>query len=233
LNSKGDVQEFQYVGRDITEIKKLQTKQQELVTIEERQRLARDLHDAISQTLFSARLTSEMLLQNREDLSTDELWSNIHQFTRLITSALGEMRVLLLELRPENLARTDATSILKNLADAMGSRTTADINLAVTEKGEMPTNVKIAFYRITQEALNNAIKHSRCKNISIKLTAKENESQLIIEDDGEGGAILKQNEGMSMGLNIMEERAREINAVLKIISPLKKGTKISCVWRKQ
>ena len=232
-DENGKVVEIQSVGRDITELKKLQQKQQELVTLEERQRLARDLHDAVSQTLFSARLTSEMLLQNKSAISKTELWNNIQHFTHLVTGALGEMRVLLLELRPENLARADLPTLLGHLVDAAGVRTTATIKLKVSEKEKIPSEVKTAFYRIAQEALNNAIKHAQCRMITIHFSAEGGKAELAIEDNGLGTANLKQVDGTKMGLNIMEERAREINASFKITSLPRQGSKVSCIWKKQ
>lgn len=91
---------------DITE-HKLQEQDRERVALEERQHLARDLHDAVSQTLFSASVTAEMLLQQKKTISQRSLWKNISYFAELVKSALGEMRILLLELRPEGLTHAE------------------------------------------------------------------------------------------------------------------------------
>ncbi len=195
-----------------------------------RQRLARDLHDAVSQTLFSARLTSEMLLRQKDSLTPEALWANIRHFTRLVVSALGEMRILLLELRPEGLANTELPILLSHLADATTSRTDAEIRQAMHVKKALPVDVKIAFYRIAQEAINNIVKHSRATEIGITLSGENDGITLTIQDNGRGFDI-KNLAGHQLGVNIMRERADEVGARLEIASQPGNGTRITCAWQ--
>lgn len=218
------------VARDITQQKELRQREHELATIEERQRLARDLHDAVSQTLFSARLTSETLLRQKEEIAPAALWENIQQVTRLIVSALGEMRMLLLELRPEGLANTALPILLTHLTEATGSRT--DANLACSLQGErrLPVDVKTAFYRIAQEALSNSIKYAHASEVSLSLVQSDTRVKLTITDNGRGFNVLNQ-ENDHFGINIMQERAAEIGARLEITSQPGAGTCITCDWQ--
>lgn len=232
-NADGEVIEIQSVGRDITRYKEMQQKQQEYARVEERQRLARDLHDAVSQTLFSARLISESLIQKKRDVRPDEIWDNIENITQLISSALGEMRILLLELRPENLTKADLSSILKHLTDAAAARTNARIQLNMKELEKLPAETKVGFYRIAQEALNNAIKHANSRNIRIDFYSDQGQARLIIEDDGLGIQADEKREGTKMGMGIMRERAMEIHAELTIDCEPQTGTKITCIWKPQ
>jgi signal transduction histidine kinase len=218
------------VMRDITQQKELQQRERELATFEERQRLARDLHDAVSQTLFSARLASEILLRQKDELAPAILWENIQQITRLITSALSEMRILLLELRPNGLANTVLPVLLTHLAEATGARTTANLRCSLHGEGQLPVDVKIAFYRIAQEALNNSVKYAHASEINLDLVQGDTSVKLTITDNGRG-FIVSNLESDHFGISIMRERAAEIGARLEIISQPDAGACVICDWQ--
>lgn len=217
------------VSRDITKRIAFEEHEKELAMLEERQRLTRDLHDAVSQTLFSARLTAEVLLENKETIEKDNLWKNVAHFSGLVKSALGEMRILLLELRPKNLENTGITTLFSHLIDASRGQVDAEISLDKDYSKRLPVEVKIAFYRITQEALNNAIKHAQSKKIAIQLVSNNEIAYINIKDDGCGFTDSAKRKGQ-LGLSIMKERATEIGAIFKIESYLEKGTSVSCTW---
>ena len=231
-NSENGHVEVYGVSRDISERLELEKQERELVALEERQRLARDLHDAVSQTLFSARLTAEVLLQQKGKIESETLWKNIHHFSDLVKSALGEMRILLLELRPESLENTALSSLLSHLVDALSAQTEAKIIFKKDVNIELPVDVKIVLYRIAQESLNNAIKHAYSKQISLRIISKEEFTELIIEDDGRGFSDAEKK-GDKLGLTIMQERAAEIGASLKIENRHQKGTRITCIWKSE
>lgn len=214
---------------DNTERKKLQEQDRERVALEERQHLARDLHDAVSQTLFSASVTAEILLQQKKTISQRSLWKNISYFAELVKSALGEMRILLLELRPEGLTHAELPSLLEQLVNAARSRIEAEIRLEISGNGKPPVEIKIAFYRIAQEAINNIIKHANSTNIQISLVSSPDLLQMTIEDNGVG---IQETEspGPHLGLNIMRERANETGTMLEIISTPGQGTRVACTW---
>lgn len=227
---QGSITHYLAVTEDITELKELQKRDLELAALEERQRLARDLHDAVSQTLFSARLTAEMLLRQKQSIGLDTLWTHIDHLTRLVVSALGEMRILLLELRPEGLQNTDLPILFAHLTDALGPRTEAPIHCGIRGEKKLPVDVKIALYRIAQEALSNIIKHARATEIFLHLELGETGVRLRIEDNGRGFDPQSPGGGQ-LGLNIMRERAEEIGATLEIASRTKKGTCVTCIWK--
>lgn len=218
------------VLRDVSELKRLQDEENKRIALDERQRLARDLHDAVSQTLFSARLTSEMLLRQKDTLAPETLWERVAHFDGLVRSALGEMRILLLELRPESLLKADLPALISHLADAASARTEASIRVDVSGTQSPPVDVKIAFYRIAQEALNNIVKHSRSKNVKLRIVSSANSLYLQVEDDGIGLGV-DTVKGTKMGLAIMRERATDVGAKLEIVSQVGKGTRITCSWQ--
>jgi PAS domain S-box-containing protein len=218
------------VLRDVDELKQLQEQDIHRIALEERQRLSRDLHDAVSQTLFSARVTSEMLLQQKKTISSRALWKNINHFAGLVKSALGEMRILLLELRPESLVNAELPILLSHLVDAASSRIDAKIILDVHGKYELPVDVKIAFYRIAQESLNNIIKHAGSTKVNIQLINDPAHVKLVIGDNGIGLGTGEARRSQ-MGLSIMRERANEVGAGLEITSQPNLGTQVACTWK--
>jgi nitrate/nitrite-specific signal transduction histidine kinase len=221
-------------------------KDQELAVLEERSRLARELHDAVTQTLFSASLVAEALpaAWEKDPQEGRELLQELRSLNR---GALAEMRTLLLELRPAALLETSLADLLRQLGEAACGRTGIPVSVRVEGQAKLPPDVQIVFYRISQEALNNVIKHSRAHQASVQLRysnenkiATSSESQgepsqpelivfLSILDDGRGFdlAAIPSNR---LGLGIMQERAKAIGADLYIESQPGKGTQVTILW---
>jgi nitrate/nitrite-specific signal transduction histidine kinase len=195
----------------------------------ERHRLARELHDAVTQTLFSANLIADVIPRVWKR-SPDEGLQNLEELRQLTRGALAEMRTLLLEMRPESLERAGLTSLLTQLADAIVGRVRVPVHLEVHDGGELPQDVKIVFYRVAQEALNNIAKHSGAQHVALHLDAQPGHLHLCIQDDGLGfdlGAIPTDHLGMA----IMRERASAIGAWLQIESQPGHGTTVELDWR--
>jgi signal transduction histidine kinase len=201
---------------------------QDLAAVEERQRLARDLHDAVSQMLFSAKIIAEMLprLQERDP---DSVWTYLPELQRLIQGAMGEMRMLLLELRPNILTDVDLGVLLGYLVDATSARTSARVALDAMEVCPIPQGVQIAFYRIAQEAMSNAVKHAHASKIDVAIRCTDGEVALRIEDDGDG-FIMEDVRPENLGITIMQERAEEVGANLRVHSVPNAGTVVEVVW---
>jgi two-component system nitrate/nitrite sensor histidine kinase NarX len=202
---------------------------QRLATFEERERLARDLHDSVSQTLFSAKVTADMLpiLAARDPVQALE---NIQHLQRLIRGALSEMRILLRELRPAALEQASLGLLLGQLADAARGHTSTPITTFVASDLELPVNVKIGLYRIAQEAMNNAIKHAGASTITLRLLVEEDGILLEVCDDGAGFDEATTN-GQGMGLQILRERAEKIGAHVSLHSRPREGTRVTVCWR--
>lgn len=212
----------------------------QLAVLEERSRLARDLHDAVTQTLFSASLVAEAL-PNTWEKNPQEGLGLLQELRSLSRGALAEMRTLLLELRPAALLETRLDDLLRQLGEAASGR--AGIPVAVQIEGEaelrqaaLPPEVHITLYRITQEALNNVIKHARAHRATVRLSCSP-ESQieslhvtLSISDDGRGfDATQLQHD--RLGFGIMQERVQAIGGTLTIESQPRQGTQITVVWK--
>ncbi len=194
----------------------------------ERRRLARELHDAVSQSLFSASVIAETLplLWDRKPEMVRPNLINLH---RLIRGALAEMRTLLLELRPASMAEAVLGDLLRQLVEGIVGRTQLEVALNMQGQGAIPIRVKKNLFRIAQETLNNVVKHSRAQNATINLTQTANQITLCISDDGQGFDTSRSEAGR-LGLNIMRERAESINAVITINSQPGQGTEIITLW---
>jgi ligand-binding sensor domain-containing protein/signal transduction histidine kinase len=208
---------------------------QEAAVIAERSRIARDLHDAVTQTLFSASLIAEAVpaawaLDQKEG---EQLLSELKALTR---GALAEMRTLLLEMRPAGLVETSLGELVHQLTEAVTGRLGVPVSVRVDNDQPLPPDVHVALYRIAQEALNNMVKHSRASQaeVSLRTTTGPLDSERVVElqvrDDGRG--FDPENVAADhLGLGIMRERAEAIGAQLQIESAIGQGTQISVVWR--
>jgi PAS domain S-box-containing protein len=196
--------------------------------LQERQRLARDLHDAVSQTLFSASVMAESLprLFERQPEKVPPRLQELHQLTR---GALAEMRTLLHELRPAGLIETPLNVLLRHLVESVMSQTGIKISLEVGDARPFPPDVQVTLYRIAQETLNNVAKHANATHITVGLINNEDSVELRIVDDGRGFDPYQVRPD-HFGIGIMRERCASIGAILDINSEIGKGTSIFVHW---
>jgi len=195
----------------------------------ERSRLARELHDAVTQTLFSANLIADVLprIWKRDP---EEGLHNLEELRQLTRGALAEMRTLLLEMRPGSLERSDIHSLLTQLADAFIARVRVPVNLDIQGDCELSHEEKIVFYRVAQEALNNIAKHSGARQVELHLECQPGHMKLMIKDDGLGFEAASSTPD-HLGIAIMRERAISIGAILKIESQVGVGTTVELDWK--
>jgi len=204
---------------------------QQVATAEERQRLARELHDAVTQTLFSASLIAEVV-PKLWDRNQAEARRRLDELRRLTRGALAEMRTLLLELRPAALIETPLGQLLRQLGEATSSR--ADLFVEVHVDGDelaLPAETQIGLYRIAQEAFNNIAKHAGASRVQVHLRWMSDGLNLRVCDDGRGFDPAATPPGR-LGVGIMHERARGIGARLRILSRLDGGTRVAVRWRR-
>jgi len=195
----------------------------------ERNRLARELHDAVTQTLFSANLIADVIPRIWKR-NPEEGLQNLEELRQLTRGALAEMRTLLLEMRPDYLERSEIKPLLTQLADAFVGRVRVPVSVVLQGDCELTQEVKLVLYRIAQEALNNIAKHSGARHVELHLDCQPGFVTLSIRDDGLGfdpGSIAPDH----MGIAIMRERASSVGARLKIESQLGQGTTVELDWR--
>ncbi len=211
----------------------------ESVMTEERNRLARDLHDSVTQVLFSASLLADVLPQIwRRD--PEQGFQRLEKLKRLTRGALAEMRTMLLELRPTAVVNTPLSDLLAQLTEAIASRSGLPFQLYIEQIPSLPENVQINFYRIAQEALNNVVKHAQARQVTVSLSATplpadsavggRHEVRLVIQDDGVGYSPGLEK-STHMGIAIMRERAAAIQARLTLESQPGHGTQVTLIGR--
>ncbi len=203
-------------------------KQAELAAVvEERQRLARELHDSVTQLLYSQVLFSGAGLKilRKGDISlAEEHLQRIEQGAR---QALKEMRLLLYELRPLDVLNEGLISALGKRLEAVEKRT--GINVHFQKEGSdavIEPVIVMALYRIAEEALNNTLKHARAENVSVTICTDASHVHLTIEDDGIGFDSLQGNQRGGMGLTNIYERAAALGGSAQVISKPGQGTRV-------
>jgi PAS domain S-box-containing protein len=201
---------------------------QALAVLEERQRLARNLHDAVNQSLFSAGLIAEVLPRVWEK-DHEEGRRSLEDLRRLTQGAMAEMRALLAELRPSTLTDADLGDLLRLLGNAFTGRTNVPAKVTVVGEGALPSEVQVGIYRICQEALNNIVKHAGASQVEIDLKHEEVAIELSIRDDGRGFDPELTASG-HYGLSMMRERAEAMGAQLSIKSKPGHGTELTIRW---
>ena len=201
---------------------------QALAALQERQRLARNLHDAVNQSLFSAGLIAEVLPRLWER-DPDEGRRSLEDLRRLTRGAQADMRLLLAELRPSTLTDAELSDLLRLLGNALAGRTNITVSVTVAGEGKLPADVQVALYRLCQEGLNNIAKHAGASRSDIQLQYETGAVELRIQDDGRGFDPEQTPPG-HYGLSMMHERATAVGATLSIASQPGHGTEIVIRW---
>jgi PAS domain S-box-containing protein len=201
---------------------------QALAALQERQRLARNLHDAVNQSLFSAGLIAEVLprLWERDQ---DEGRRSLEDLRRLTRGAQADMRLLLAELRPSTLTDAELGDLLRLLGNALAGRTNLPVSVKVVGEGKLPTEVQVTLYRLCQEGLNNIARHAGASRVDIWLQYEKGVVELRIRDDGRGFDPEQAIPG-HYGLSMMHERAAAVGVALSIASQPGQGAEIFIRW---
>ncbi len=184
----------------------------------ERNRLANELHDTISQTLWSMSLISERLPAIWE-IDKDEGRLGLMTLHQLAQNALTEMRSLLLELHPASITDAELGDLIQQVADIIASRTGLNISVNVDKQDTLPSDVHFALYRVVQEAINNVTLHASAQHIVIHYSSDAGQVDLTIQDDGIGFNHSEVDAG-HLGLSIMRDRIQNIGGTLETISTI-------------
>jgi signal transduction histidine kinase len=194
--------------------------------LEERQRLARDLHDSVTQALYGITLHAEVArrLLVSGDMATAAGYLGALQETA--QEALAEMRLLIFDLRPPILGQVGLAAALQVRLDAVEGRANLQTQLIVDAVGDLPAPVEQALYGIAREALNNALKHAHAQHITVHLRQTQAAVILEVADDGSGfdPAMARANGGQ--GLRGIDERVAQVKGQLTLRSALGAGTQL-------
>jgi signal transduction histidine kinase len=199
---------------------------QDKAVLEERQRLARDLHDSVTQALYGVTLHAEAALRllAAGDLTTTAAY--LRELRDTAQEALDEMRLLLFELRPPVLEQVGLAAALQARLNAVEGRANLETRLSVEDLGKLPSAVEQALYRIVQEALNNALKHAHARRITVHLLRTDTSVILEVNDDGVGFDVAAAQETGGLGLRGIAERAAQFNGKVTVHSAPGAGTQL-------
>lgn len=205
---------------------RLYQRAQEAAVLEERSRLARDLHDSISQQLFSMTLTAQAA-RAQLDKNPQRTASQLERIQETAAAALAEMRALIFQLRPPGLAEQGLVAALQQHVVSLDRREGLNVKFQVDGEERHARGVEQAIYRIVQEALNNVVKHAGTCHVEVHLELLQERISLLISDDGRGfDPTMTINGGRHLGLISMRERAAELGGHLELRSEPGRGTEI-------
>jgi signal transduction histidine kinase len=194
-----------------------------LAAMEERTRLARELHDSVTQSLFSASMLAQAAqsLWQREPERAKE---RLDRAAELCGGALAEMRALIFELRPDALAEEGLVSALSKHAAAREARDGVAVKIRTHAERRLPARFEEAAYRIVREALHNVMKHARASNVTVDVNFEPGQLRLDVRDDGRGFEPSQRSTGL--GLTSMRERAEQLGGTLTVVSSSGSGTRV-------
>ncbi|WP_158006657.1 sensor histidine kinase [Floricoccus penangensis] len=198
-------------------------KQVEIVT-EERKRISRELHDSVSQQLFAATMILSGVVGNKK-LSSEQMTTQVNLVLKILHEAQNEMRALLLHLRPVELNGKSLIEGIGGLVDELQAKISGKISWVYDNDINLSRTVEDNIFRIMQELLSNALRHSKASNINISLLNSGNNVILKVEDDGVGFDT-NQTKSASYGLKNIRERSVLLGGDAKIISAPNQGTSI-------
>lgn len=198
----------------------------------ERARIARELHDAVSQDLFSLRMAVgglhsavEVGLSTRDKFQLQNLLPYIGTIEETAGHMLHEMRALLLELRPLRLEQQGLGEALEDLANAYRTRLEIAVQTEIQPVSLSP-EAEHAILRIAQEAFTNAVRHGEATALTVVLEEREQQVEFQISDNGKGFALEEVRDRHGLGLRLMRERVQELDGSLSLVSVPKQGTRI-------
>ena len=217
---------FQGVMTDITGIKRVEEQLERAAALAERQRLARELHDSVTQTLYGIDLFSNATEQAMELGKTERAMENVQQIKELSQSALGDMRLLIFELQPQILEEKGLATALQERLDLVEGRSGLNTNIRVIGERPLDPSIETELYAVATEALNNTLKHSGAEHVSVVLEYEEDSVSLTISDDGNGFDRDAPDLNKGFGLLNMEERITRIRGGFSLESSPGAGTKV-------
>lgn len=211
-------------GMDITE-----RKRSEMAVMNERLRMSRDLHDSISQSLYSIRL----LVQAAEDYakmgSDSRLQGVLSRLAEVSQQTLKEMRLMIFTLRPPVLETKGLMEALRQRLEIVEARAGVVAEISGGVKEAIPGEIEDCLYRVAQEALNNVSKHAHASRVNVTIAVENGQAELTVTDDGVGFDPLTVRPGL--GLPGMREQVERLKGTFEIHSEMKMGTRMRVILR--
>jgi signal transduction histidine kinase len=218
-DTNGDVTGLTCAATDITERK-------QLALLEERQRLARELHDSVTQALYSLTLYADAARRAFSRKQWQALEKNLQEVHDMAREAMLDMRLLVFEMRPLILEKEGLVSALRARLAAVEGRSGLRAEVVVVRERRLPVAVEEEIYRIAQEGLNNVVKHASARNVKILLKYDPDSLNLELVDDGKGFDPQLASQSGGIGIRGMQERVQQLGGRLEIQSVPGEGTRL-------
>ena len=207
----------------------LRNQAEQAAVAEERSRLARDLHDSVTQSLYSQMLYSEAASRQLATGDVKEVSQHLRILRQTAHQALQEMRLLVFELRPPVLDEEGLVAAIDTRLEAVEGRSGQHTELIADGDLHLSPEMESNLYRIVQEALNNVLKHADAHKVIVSLTQNGNIVTLEIIDDGSGFDVSSSQSLASFGLKGMRERVSQMGGVIEVHSKPNEGTRVKVV----
>ena len=211
----------------IIEHVRLQDQSEQLAVLEERQRLARELHDSVTQALYSVTLYADAARMAYSAQKWDALEANLQEVRNMAREAMYDMRLLVFELRPFMLETEGLVSVLRTRLAAVEDRAGLQTEVLVERERRLPIAIEEELYRIAQEGLNNVVKHAAAKHVRIHIKYYEDSVMLEMIDDGLGFDLKDADRSGGFGLQGIKERVQRLGGSQEMESSPGKGTRLS------
>jgi signal transduction histidine kinase len=199
---------------------------EELAVLQERNRLARELHDSVTQSLYSLTLLAEAGQRMIKTRDLQQIEGNQARLGEIAQQALQEMRLLVYELRPLALKNVGLIGALNQRLEAVERRSGVEARFEVDGEFTCSETLEEELYRIAQEALNNALKHARASEVKVHVRCDKSFIVLEVVDNGSGFDLHEAGDKGGMGLTSMSERAAKIGGTLTLQSSPGQGTRV-------
>jgi signal transduction histidine kinase len=204
----------------------LREQAKQIALLEERQRLARDLHDSVTQSLYSVTLFAQAIRSATYTGNLPLTQQYVNRLSEMAQQALKEMRWLIYELRPALIEEVGLVNALQRRLELVERRAGVAVEFESKAMQELDTALENSIYQIAQEALNNTLKHAGATFITVRMSMDARHFRLEIQDDGKGFDLVAVKETAGLGLASMQERAAQLGGTLTITTKPGQGTRI-------
>jgi signal transduction histidine kinase len=211
----------------------LRESEREKAIAAERNRIARELHDSVTQSLYAVTLYADAASRRLSSGQMEDASENLRKLGRTTKDALGEMRLLIFELRPPILDEAGLSAALQARLENVEKRSGLKTEFRAEGAGQLPCEVEDGLYRVALEGLNNILKHAHASRVAISLQHSSKSAVLQLTDDGVGFDPVVTSNGGGMGLTGMAERVEQFGGQLVVDSEPNRGTEIRVEWKEE
>lgn len=208
---------------------KLEIENRKLAVVEERNRIARELHDSVSQNLFGISLNLNTL-KYRLEHGSEQVEEILEQLREMVTEIQTEMRLMIYELQPAALTEKGFFEAVEDMVGLFRRRYRLEINYHCSgEEDQLDGKRQLVLYRVLQEALNNVVRHAGTDKVKISMEIVDGHGELTVRDEGKGFNLTELSDERHLGVRGMRERVNESGGEFRIESAPNQGTTIN-VW---